>query len=205
MPYRNPEDRKHYEREYKQRTSGGPGRGPGRPPLEDRKIHLSLRIRSSIVGRLQRLLLEGLAIPGKFPWRTQSHQYEDLLIRGLETLRGDESVAEAMQYLHAVSHTDALARMRREAQAAFSTITIELKELRAIGALDQAVAHFWSTYRAFEQMSPHTWRDWFLQRMREDHADLFAKAPRGVSLAGDGDPAEPGHPKRGKILKHARR
>lgn len=179
MPYRDAQDRREHQREYRQRHTSG--RGPGRPPLEDRKIHLSLRVRSSLVGRLQRLLLEGLA-QGTYPWKTQSHQVEDLLIRGLESLKQHESVDEALQYLRAVAHSESIGRHRKEAQSAYSVVNIELKELKAIGATDQAVHQFWATYQAFAEMSPHTWRDWFLNKMREDHADLYNKKPEDIAF-----------------------
>lgn len=188
MPYRDPKTRAAYAREYRERNSSG--RGPGRPPLEDRKIHVSLRLKNSLVGRLSRLLLEGVAT-GRYPWKTQSHQFEDLLIRGLETLKDSESVDEALQYLRAVSHSEAISRHRREAQAAWSVIDIELKELRTIGATEQAVHQFWATYRAFEGMSPHTWRDWFLQQMRETHKDLYAMQPGEMSLDAEDETDHP--------------
>lgn len=182
MPYRDPQARRDHQRDY--RRTHQTGRGPGRPPLEDRKIHVSLRLKSSLVGRLHRLLLEGLS-QGIYPWKTQSHQVEDLLIRGLESLKAHESVDEALQYLRAVSHSESIGRHRREAQSAYSTINIELKELRAIGAIDQAVHQFWATYQAFAEMSPHTWRDWFLGKMREDHADLYNKRPADIAFDDD--------------------
>jgi hypothetical protein len=200
---RDRQDHNAYQRQYRQKHATG--RGAGRPPLEDRKIHLSLRLKSSIVGRMNRMLLEATAT-GIYPWRTQSQQYEDIIIRGLETYRGNESVDEALQYLHAVQHSEAISRHRKEAQAAYNVTNIEIKELRGIGATDQALRYFWATYAAFERMSPHTWRDWFLQRMREDHADLFARRPQGISLDLDGalDSGETHRVKPARLLKHVR-
>lgn len=197
------EERRKYQQAY--RASRSQGRSPGRPPLEDRRVHLSCRLKSSLVGRLQRLLLEGIA-HGTFPWKTQSHQIEDLLIRGLEAMRGHESVDEALQYVRAVSHSEAISRHRREAQAAYSTVKTELKELASIGAIDQALHYFWATYSQFEEMSPNVWRDWFLDKMQTDHPDLYARRPKGVSL----EPArkraqDDAEPSRGAVVRMARR
>lgn len=203
MPYKDAEQRKRYGQSYRQTHSRATGGAPGRPPADDAKVLWSIRLKGSIVGRLDRLLLEGLAT-GKFPWKNRSQQAADLLIRGMETLKDHESVDEALQYLRAVRHSESIRQHRREAQSAWAIVDEELRELKAIRATDQAVHQFWANYAAFEAMSPSTWRDWLLKMMRETHKDLYEKQPGEVELT-DRDSEDPhARPKRARVVKMKR-
>lgn len=199
MPFKDPARRKQYGHTYREQHSRSTGNAPGRPPADDAKVLYSVRLKSSIVGRMERLLLEGLAT-GRFPWKNRSQQAADLLIRGLETLKDTESVDEALQYLRAVRHSESIRQHRREAQSAWAIVDQELKELKAIKATAQAIHQFWANYTAFEAMSPSTWRDWLLQEMRSTHKDLYEKQPGEVELL-DRDAEDPHAAKRKANVK----
>lgn len=194
MPYRDRDAHNTYQRNYRADKAYQAGREPrkaGRPPIEDRKILLSLRLRSSLVGRVQRILLEGLAT-GAYPYKTTSHAYEDLVIRGLETLKGHDTVDEALQYLRAVQPTDNIGNHRKEAQASFARVSIEITELLQIKAEDQARHYYWAIRRSFEEMSANVWRDWFLSEIELKFPRLHAKPPKGgVALGEDGEKRPP--------------
>lgn len=167
-------------------------RGPGRPPLEDRKVFVSLRLRNSLTVRIQRIYDEGIA-HGTSPWRSKTQMYEQLIVEGLENRSGEnELIEESMQYLRAIRTADEISNQRREAQAALSKVKIELKELEGIGARKEAHHLFWETIRAFEDMNETIWRNWFLVEMKKAFPTLAAKLPktRFVKLMVD-DPLEP--------------
>lgn len=179
MPYRNDDKRANYQSNYHKSYNR-----PGRPESNDRKIIVSFRCKSSVSGRVSRILYEGIAT-GNFPYKNQSQIYEDLVIRGLGTLagRGRETVEEALQYLRAVSASESLGTHRKEAQAAFGIVQKEITELLAIKAEDQAVHYYHATVRAYREMSPHVWRDWFLKQMETAFPKLAVQRPQGVDLA----------------------
>lgn len=152
----------------------------GRPPLDDPKMLLQIRLKQSLVGRLNRILHEGIA-NGTHNWKNLSQLVADMIVHGLEFYARDETVAEALQYLRAISATDAIGAHRKEAQAAFSRVKTELTELLAIRATDQARHYFWATRAAFERMSPNVWRDWFLAELDAAFPKLKAK-PTSVPL-----------------------
>lgn len=202
MPYRDLDRRKQYQRDWRERNVNTGG-APGRPAAADPKVLWSVRLKQSIVGRLDRLLLEGLA-KGTYPWKTRSQQAADLLIRGLDSLKDGESIDEALQYLQAVRHSESIRQHRREAQSAWAIVDEELRELKAIKAHDQAVHQFWANYSAFEAMSPGTWRDWLLKMMRETHKDLYEKQPAELDLD-DRDAEDPHKAKRPRVVKMRQR
>lgn len=179
MPYRDDSKRSTYQQQYHKTYSR-----PGRPESTDRKILISFRCKSSVAGRVSRILYDGIAT-GNFPYKNNSQIYEDLVIRGLGTLvggKGRETVEEALQYLRAVSATDALGNHRREAQTAFGIVQKEIAELLQIKAEDQAVHYYHATVRAYREMSPHVWRDWFLEAMATAFPKLAEQSPRGVEM-----------------------
>lgn len=147
----------------------------GRPPTEDKRIFVTLRLRTSFVGRLQRIYDEAIA-EGRSPWRSKSQQMEALMLAGLETLRDNDTVEEALQYLRAVKENDVLGDRRKEAQAALSRVKTEISELLAIKARKEAQVHFWKMIRRFEEMDESVWRNWFLVMLREAFPKLATKA-----------------------------
>lgn len=169
----------------------------GRPTIEDKRVPLGgVRVRASVTARLQRLLIEAEA-NGTYPYRSRSQLVEDLIVRGMGTLKG-EVVEESMQYLRAVNATDAIGVHRREAQAAFSRIKVELTELLEIHAVEQAQHYYWSTLHAFEEMSPNIWRDWLLEQLPKTFPKLAGSRPKGVPLDSE-------RPKRPAASKKTRR
>lgn len=185
MPYRDPGAKRTHNRAYYHEKIK-PKRG--RPAVEDKRVLLGgVRIRSSITGRVQRILLDAVA-SGTYAYRTSSQIYEDLIVRGMGTLTSSDVVDEALQYLRAVSATDAIGAHRREAQAAFSRVRTELNELLQIKADQAAVHYYWTTVKAFASMSQNVWRDWFLRQMEKTFPQLARTAPRGVTLGLDDEP-----------------
>lgn len=177
MPYADIHDRRKYQRNYYQQKLK-----PKRGVSEDRPVLMSVRLPSSLHGRLQRILNEGIA-NNVYPWKTMSQMVRDLLIAGMGTLKGDV-VEEAMQYLKAVAPLDGIGNHRREAQAAFSRVKTELRELQEIKADTAAHLHYWAIVNNFRAMSPTVWRDWFLDQM-EKTFPKFAKHPaKGIRLYG---------------------
>ena len=185
----NPRDeadaRRAYQRDYYRKKIKPKREKSATTVREDRKMLVSLRIKTSLAGRIAGLFHAGVA-KETISHRTPSEFYAELLLRGLETMQGDEQVDEALQYLRAVSATDSIARHRSEAQAAFSRVKIELTELLQIKAVDQATHYYWTTVRAFSEMSPNVWRDWFLLQMATTFPKLARQQPKGVSLSDGG-------------------
>jgi hypothetical protein len=185
MAYDDEAKRRAYQRDYYRRKIQPKRREERRDKKErtvgDRKVLVSLRIRGSIAGRIAGLFHQGVAKEAH-SHRTPSDFYADLLIRGLETLKGDEDVAEALQYLKASGAIDAIGQHRREAQAAFARVKIEMVELQQIGADEAGMHYYWATMQSFEEMSPNVWRDWFLEQMVKSFPKLANRRPKGVSL-----------------------
>jgi hypothetical protein len=176
----------------------------GRPPLADgeKKLLFQVRMRQSVIGRMRRLVDEGLA-KGTFPWKTMTACAEGLILRGFETLAGEELVDEMLPYLRAVAQIDSIGTHRREAQAAFSKVKIEIAELLAIKAEAEAVQYFHATYGSFEAIGETVWRDWLLAQMRSAFPGLMKQKPQGVGIQHGHKPQA--HERRGTERRHARR
>lgn len=173
--------RRRYQRKY-YHDKIKPKRAQG--STEDRKLVITLRLRASLAGRISGLFHAAVAT-GTTSHKTPSDFYAELITRGLETLSANPEIDEALQYLRAVSATDAIGAHRREAQAAFSRVRTELKELLQIKADQAAIHYYWTTVKVFSDMSPNVWRDWFLQQMQKTFPQLAKRSPKGVSLASE--------------------
>jgi len=163
---------------------GGKREGAGRPPAEDRKVLVGLRIRSSLSGRISKMLYEGIAT-GTLPYKNPSQIYEALLIKGVEAM-GSEDSDEAMQYIKASQELDESARQRKEAQAVFSRARIELKEIGTGGGgkddMEEGCRVYWLLVWNFKAMNPGYWRDWFIRRMREEYPEYDKREPKAPKL-----------------------
>lgn len=163
---------------------GGKRLGSGRPPVEDRKVLIQLRIKSSLTGRVSKMLYEGIAT-GTLPYKNPSQIYEAIIMKGIEVMDTEES-DEAMQYLKATRELDESARQRREAQAAFSKARTELKEIMTGGGgkgdQEEACRVYWMLVWNFKAMNPGHWRDWFIRRMREDYPELDKSEPPSAKI-----------------------
>lgn len=153
----------------------------------EKKLLIGIRMPVSVVARLQKIVIEGVAF-GHFPWKTQGQLINALLMRGLESLASDPDIEEMMPYLRALGQTDNLQQQRTEAQAAFSRIKTELAELYAINAQDAAVNHFHAVYDTLEDMTPGVWRDWLLQKLESTFPELAKAEPITVNVFKDEKP-----------------
>lgn len=155
----------------------------GRPPSDhnEKKLLLQCRLRASLLGRLHRLVNEGIA-NGTYPWKTMTACVEGLLLRGLETLKGDEMVDEMLPYLRAISEVDSISNHRREAQGAFARVKMEIAELLAIRAETEAVQYYHATYANFSMITETVWREWLLNQMRRAFPALHKQKPKGIKM-----------------------
>jgi hypothetical protein len=176
MPYENRSKRAAYDA--KRRT---PRRGRPSLPEGEKKLMVTWRMHGSLLGRMRRIVDEGLA-KGTFPWKTMTSCAEALLLRGLESLSGEEIVDEMLPYLRAVGQIDSIGTHRREAQSAFSKVKTEIAELLAIRAHAEAVQYFHATYHSFEQIGETVWRDWLLKSMQTAFPKLYKQKPKGVMI-----------------------
>lgn len=180
MPYANPTDRRRQQRKY-YREYIAPHRKKRTPDHAQRKVLCANRLPIELVARIQRVVAEGIAT-GQFPWKTQSAAVTALLIRGLESLAGDESIDEMLPYLRAVQTIEHVGQHRTEAQAAMSKIKTEVSELLAIKAHDEAVQYFHAMYNAVADMNANVWRDWLLTQLKQAFPQLLKEKPKGVSF-----------------------
>lgn len=145
----------------------------------EKKMLVNCRLPIAVIGRIQRIVAEGIAT-GRFPWRTQSAAIGALIIKGMESMAGDESIDEMLPYLRAIQMIEHVGQHRTEAQAAMSKIKTEVSELLAIKAHDEAVQYFHGMYESVEGMNANVWRDWLLKQLRATFPDLLKQKPKGV-------------------------
>lgn len=188
MPYADRKARRRYFQHYNaERPSRDRSEGHrplrGRPPQGDeRKVLVNVRLPVSMVARLQRTKEEGLVL-GKYPWKTLTAVIEGLLLRGMESMKGDPLFDEMLPYLRVVQQIDGVGSHRREAQAAMNKVRTEISELLAIKAVKEATQYYHATWQSIEEMSPNVWRDWLLDQMRKAFPKLARSRPQGVTLA----------------------
>lgn len=180
MPYANPANRRRQQREY-YRTHVQHARKKHDPDRTSKKILVATRLPVELVARIQRIVAEGIAT-GRFPWRTQSAAIGALLMKGMESMAGDESMDEMLPYLRAIQTIEHVGQHRNEAQAAMSKIKTEVSELLAIKANDEAVQYFHAMYESIDQMNANVWRDWLLTQLRQTFPQLVKQKPKGVSF-----------------------
>lgn len=161
---------------------------------QERKIPLNLRLPETLLGRIQRVTLEGLAT-GKYPWKSTTECITNLLQRGFSTLKGDPFIDEMLPHLEMSQHLDRIQTLRREAQTILNKARTEIGELLAIHAKPDAITYFHVTMEAARKMPPTIWRDWLIGQLRNAFPALAKEKPIGVNLMGPGK----------KIKKAARR
>lgn len=182
-----------YMREYRARqrhtgpTTPTSQRKRGRPPVEDRKVLVQLRLKTSLLGRLTRIYEEGL-VHGTHRWQSKSQMMADLIVRGLETYSNDEHVAELLPFLRAAHQVDSIGSRRREFQSHFSHSVAEVNAMLDIGAADQAVYTYHAIRRDVQQLPESVWRDWFLREWRTKFKKLAdTPLPNKFNLGADDD------------------
>lgn len=206
MPIRDPEERRKYFADYYLRrkkqgfTPPTPAitAAPGDDPHVKRKLIVWLP--KSLLGRLSHLLLKGQR-DGQYVWKDQSDQLDDLIHRGLGTVRGVEAVDEQMRYLQATRAIRAIANQRNEIYGSFSAASHELIELQGIKAWDAAVHFYHSTTANFIDLKGCVYGDWFLQKMKETFPKLHAATPKPITLDDRDVVEEIAGPRAAKLLR----
>ena len=154
-PTKEDRRREYNRRYYLKRKSGG-------PHATERRLLLSVRLRATLLARLRRLVNEGIAT-GKFPYRTMQDAVEDLLVRGVGTMKGDDTVDEMLPHFEVMQHIDRVAMLRQEAMSVLTRAKTEITELRGIGADTEALQYFAMTLDNVERLPETAWRDWLLR------------------------------------------
>lgn len=148
---------------------------------DEKKVLWSGRLPETLIARIQRVTLEGIAT-GRYPWKTVTECVTNLLQRGFATLKGDPFIDEMLPHLEMAQHIDRLQSLRREAQTVLNKARQEIAELLNIGARDGAVAYYHVTMEAARKMPPTEWRDWLMKELRAAFPDLAKQKPTGVAL-----------------------
>lgn len=149
----------------------------------EKKILFSGRLPETLLARIQRITLEGLAT-GRYPWKTITEAVTNLLQRGLGTLKGDPFIDEMLPHLEMAQHLDRVASLRREAQTVLSKARQEIGELLNIGAQDGAITYYHVTMDAARKMPPTEWRDWLIKELKAAFPEFAKIKPRGINLDG---------------------
>lgn len=147
----------------------------------DRRVLLSARIRDTILARIQRLRDESIAT-GRYGYKTTTEAIEDLVLRGMGTLRGDPLVDELMPYMDWLQVIDRLHRLRREAQSGLNKAREEIAELQTISAHDGATRVYHLALEAAHAMPPTEWRDWMITELARAFPELARRAMKGIDL-----------------------
>ena len=150
---------------------------------DERKLNLQVRLPESLLGRLHRLVNEGVAM-GKWPWKTMSECVKVLIVDGLRTRKGDDTIDDMLPHLEVQAQIDRIHQLRREAQSLLNKAREEIAQLQSIGASDQAVQYFHVTMDAAHKLPPTAWRDWLIGELRKAFPDLAKTKVKGVSLMG---------------------
>lgn len=181
MPITPPWKKAQYNRRYylkhKGRTHVPDTKGERTKPLR-------VQLPESLIGRLNRLVIEGVAV-GKWPWRTMSQCVKMLVIDGLSLHKGDDTVDEMLPHLEYMSQIDRIHQLRREAQAGLNKAREEINELLGIGAYDGAVRYYHMTIEAAERMPPTEWRNWMIKELRKAFPNLDAEAITPMELGAE--------------------
>ena len=158
----------------------------GRPPIEDRRVFVHIRMRSSVLARTQRMMNEAVALK-KYAWKSQSDMYEDLVIKGMSVYadQGDETAEEAMEYLRAVEPARIMAAHRTEAMAAYARTKQEINELLEAKAEGAAIGLFHIAMRSFYAMTNTVWRTWLVDQMERTFPKLAKSKPPKPSIDED--------------------
>lgn len=148
----------------------------------ERKILVTFRLQESIVARLHRLKEEAIT-NGRYPWRTIGEVYRGLLIKGLESMKGDPIVDEGLPYLNLVKQVENMKQPRTEAEAMLHQARVEIGRLLTIDEVAVAQQFYQTTIQTAEAMEPTVWRDWLLKELRLAFPDLAKGKAAGVAVS----------------------
>ena len=162
---------------------------------DERRLSVTIRLRESLVGRLHRLVNEGVAT-GKYPWKTMSECVALLILDGLRTRKGEDEIDEMLPHLEYMGQIDRIHQLRREAQGGLHKAREEISELLGIGARTQAVQYYHTTLDAAHHMPPTAWRDWMIEELKKAFPDLAREPVTGVRLVEEAKEAK--NPQKGQ-------
>lgn len=181
MPFSGEKKRAYNRRYYRERQAQTARRG-------DKKILVSFRAPESLIARLDRLLLEGVAGKIAFPWKTRGNMFVGLLIAGLEHWKAHEpAIEELIPYLTAQSRITGMRTQRQEAYALLAITKDEIQELLAIGAEVEAKQVYHVAMEAVRQLPRTIWNDHLVSELTKAFPQLVIAGeydPPGVSVAG---------------------
>lgn len=174
-----------YHRDYYHRV-----RKPQLEKTELKKIMVRISLPNTLVGRLQRIVNEGIAT-GIYPWKSMSAAMNALIVRGMESMKGDPDMESMLKYLRGMGQLEGMAQHRTEAQAAFNRAKVEISEMLAIKAEQDAVRYFHNLRRTFEEMDTHIWQQWLLRQLDQTFPKLLRQKPKPISLDEHAETDEP--------------
>jgi len=164
-----------------------------KPSSDEKKQFVGLRLPASLVSRIQRLTLEGIA-RGTHPWRTYTETYHALILRGLESLGSDPLVAELLPHLKLQEQIQSIRVQRKEVEASLRLADEEISALLEIKADKEAAQYFHAARSAAADLPATIWRDWLIARLDKRFPHLAREPALGVSLAARPDPVAPSRP-----------
>jgi hypothetical protein len=150
---------------------------------QERKILVTFRLQESIVARLHRIKEEAIT-NGRYPWRTIGEVFRGVIIRGLESMKGDPIIDEGLPYLALVKQVDNMKQPRTEAEAMLHQSRVEIGRLLSIGEDGVALQFYHTTIATAEAMEPTVWRDWLLDELKSAFPELAKGKVAGVRVGG---------------------
>ena len=148
---------------------------------DEKKLVVSLRLRASVVARIQRITMYGLANKC-YPWKTYTETYEAMLLRGLKTFNSDSFIAEQVPHLALTEQFAQIRSARKEAETSLAVASQEIGKLLEIGAQVEALQYYHATKTAAEAMPPVIWRDWLLDTLKKAFPRLHEQVAPGVEI-----------------------
>lgn len=177
---------KEYYRNHKQKIRQGQTLSRVQKRLgkeESRKVAFSMRLPESIASQLQRMAFEGLAT-GKYPWKHPSEVARGLIIRGLQSLKGDETIDSALPEIEMQENLEGMQRAQRTAYTMLSKARTTIDSLLAIKADREALQYYHSTMTFAKGLPPTVWSEWLMTQMLDSYPELSKRDAPGIRLMG---------------------
>lgn len=180
MPYRDAKARHQNDRDYQ--THRRMKRQLDKDDV-DKKVVYPIRISQAVLGRVTRLVHEGLAGKRACKWKTPAEALRELIVLGLKSMKGQhDTIDEMLPYLQMQAQFDGIKSQRQEATAALNRAIIEIQELLNIKAKNEALQYYHVTMDTLQQMSRTVWTDWCIAEMKRKFRDFDKQLPPGVQL-----------------------
>ncbi len=146
--------------------------------LDEKKVLLSCRVPEWMVGRLQRIMSEGL-VTGRYPCKTMSETVQWMLRRAFKDMEDDPVVGGMMKFAEAERAIGELARSRKEAMGLLNKASDEVSHLIDIGDHDEALRYFHRACEAMRDLEPGIWTDIALKQFKAKYPELAKLAKSG--------------------------